>query len=41
VFFVATPVLIAAGLFVLVVAAPSILQGFMIRFADWLGRLSI
>jgi len=41
VFFVATPVLIAAGLFVLVVAAPSILQGFMIRFADWLGQLSI
>lgn len=40
VFFVATPVLIAAGLFVLIVAAPSILDGFLQRFADWLGTLT-
>lgn len=40
VFFVATPVLIAAGLFVLIVAAPSILDGFLQRFAGWLGTLT-
>lgn len=40
VFFVATPVLVAAGLFVLIVAAPSILDGFLDRFAAWLGTMS-
>jgi flagellar biosynthetic protein FliR len=40
VFFVAAPVLIASGLFVLVVAAPFMLRGFLERFADWLGLLS-
>lgn len=40
VFFVATPVLIGAGIFVLVVAAPSMLDGFLQQFADWLGRLT-
>jgi flagellar biosynthetic protein FliR len=40
VFFVATPVLIAAGLFVLIVAAPSILDGFLQRFATWLGTFT-
>lgn len=39
VFFVATPVLVAAGLFVLIVAAPSILEGFLDRFAAWLGTM--
>ncbi|MHA6345266.1 flagellar biosynthetic protein FliR [Roseivivax sp. CAU 1761] len=39
VFFVATPVLLAAGLTVLVMAAPSILTGFLTVFADWLGTL--
>ncbi len=43
VFFVATPVLIAAGLFVLIVAAPAMLDGFLselsrlARHADFLG----
>lgn len=39
VFFVATPVLVAAGLFVLIVSAPSILEGFLDRFAAWLGTM--
>jgi flagellar biosynthetic protein FliR len=39
VFFVAAPVLIAAGLFVLVVAAPAMLRGFLTSFEDWLGHL--
>ncbi|RVV96885.1 flagellar biosynthetic protein FliR [Mesobaculum littorinae] len=39
VFFVAQPVLIAAGFAVLLLAAPSMLTGFLDRFADWLGRL--
>ena len=40
VFFVAMPVLIAAGLFVMIVAVPSILEGFAQRFALWLGTLT-
>lgn len=40
VFFVASPVLIGAGLFVLVIAAPTMLDGFAQRFAGWLGSLS-
>ncbi len=36
VFFVAAPVLIAAGIFVLMVTAPSLLSTFTARFADWL-----
>lgn len=40
VFFVATPVLIGAGLFVLIVAAPAMLDGFIQRFAGWLGLLT-
>ncbi len=40
VFFVATPVLIAAGLFVLIVAAPAMLDGFIQHFAAWLGTLT-
>lgn len=40
VFFVATPVLIGAGLFVLVVAAPTMLDGFIQRFADWLSSFT-
>jgi len=40
VFFVAAPVLIASGLFVLVMAAPFMLRGFLEHFADWLGLLS-
>ena len=39
VFFVAAPVLIAAGIFVLVVAVPSMLRGFIAGFGDWLGLL--
>ncbi len=41
VFFVAAPVLIAAGLFVLVVGAPSMLTGFLSRFADWFATFTI
>lgn len=41
VFFVLTPVLIAAGLFVLIVAGPSLLEGFIQRFADWLSTLTL
>ncbi|PYE84504.1 flagellar biosynthetic protein FliR [Pseudoroseicyclus aestuarii] len=40
VFFVATPVLIVSGLFVLVLAAPAMLSGWAEVFAGWLGRLS-
>ncbi len=40
VFFVASPVLIGAGLFVLVIAAPTMLDGFAQRFATWLGTLT-
>jgi len=40
VFFVATPVLIGAGLFVLIIAAPSILDGFLQRFTVWLGTFT-
>ena len=40
VFFVAAPVLIASGLFVLVMAAPFMLRGFLELFAAWLGLLS-
>ena len=40
VFFVATPVLIGAGLFVLIIAAPSILDGFLQRLTVWLGTLT-
>ena len=39
VFFVAAPVLIAAGVFVLVVSVPSMLRGFLAGFEDWLGLL--
>jgi flagellar biosynthetic protein FliR len=39
VFFVATPVLIGAGILVLVMSAPAILEGFIQRFATWLGTL--
>lgn len=39
VFFVATPVLIGAGILVLVMSAPAILEGFIQRFATWLGKL--
>lgn len=40
VFFVASPVLIGSGLFVLVIAAPTMLDGFAQRFASWLGTLT-
>lgn len=40
VFFVAAPVLIAAGLFVLVLAVPSAVRTFVTRFIEWLGLLS-
>ncbi|EAQ02015.1 flagellar biosynthesis protein [Pseudooceanicola batsensis HTCC2597] len=40
VFFVAAPVLIAAGLFVLVLAVPTAIRTFMTRFVEWLGLLS-
>jgi flagellar biosynthetic protein FliR len=40
VFFVAAPVLIGAGLFVLLMAAPAMYQTYLDSFADWLGRLS-
>ena len=40
VFFVATPVLIGAGILVLVMAAPAVLDGFIQRFATWLGTLT-
>ena len=41
VFFVAAPVLIGAGLFVLVFAAPSMLRSFAVRFTEWLGLLTL
>ncbi|MEC9105371.1 MAG: flagellar biosynthetic protein FliR, partial [Pseudomonadota bacterium] len=40
VFFVAAPVLIAAGLFVLVLAVPTAVRTFATRFVEWLGLLS-
>ena len=40
VFFVAAPVLIAAGLIVLLAAAPSMLRGFLAELADWLGTFA-
>jgi len=39
VFFVAAPLLIAAGLFVLVVSSPIMLRTWLGAFAEWLGRL--
>ncbi len=41
VFFVAAPVLIAAGLFVLIAVTPFMLREFVERFAEWLGLLMI
>lgn len=41
VFFVAAPVLIGAGLFVLTFASPHMLRGFAEQFAEWLGMLSL
>ncbi|MGI3170938.1 flagellar biosynthetic protein FliR [Pseudooceanicola sp. C21-150M6] len=40
VFFVASPVLIVAGLFVLVLSVPSALRTFVSRFTEWLGVLT-
>jgi len=40
VFFVAAPVLIGAGLFVLVLAVPTAIRTFVSRFVEWLGMLS-
>jgi flagellar biosynthetic protein FliR len=40
VFFVAAPVLIFAGLFVLVLAVPSALRTFLTHFVEWLGLLT-
>ena len=40
VFFVAAPLLIAAGLFVLVVSGPVMMQTWLDVFADWLSRLA-
>lgn len=40
VFFVAAPVLIAAGLFVLVLAVPTAVRTFLSRFVEWLGLMS-
>jgi len=40
VFFVASPVLIGAGLLVLVFAAPSMLRAYLEAFTDWLGLLA-
>ncbi len=40
VFFVAAPVLIAAGLFVLLMAAPAMLEGFLGSMAAWLSTLA-
>ncbi len=40
VFFVATPVLLACGIFVLVFAGPAILAGFLSSLGDWLGTLT-
>ena len=40
VFFVAAPLLIAAGLFVLVVSGPVMMQTWLDVFATWLGRLA-
>jgi flagellar biosynthesis protein FliR len=40
VFFVAVPVLIAAGLLVLAVSGPALFRGFLDTFATWLGTMS-
>lgn len=40
VFFVAAPILIAAGLFTMVVAVPSMLRMTIAELAEWLGRLT-
>ncbi|WP_407496389.1 flagellar biosynthetic protein FliR [Pseudooceanicola sp. MF1-13] len=40
VFFVAAPVLIAAGLFVLVLAVPTAIRTFISHFVEWLGMMS-
>jgi flagellar biosynthetic protein FliR len=40
VFFVAVPVLIAAGLLVLALSGPALFSGFLDAFAEWLGRLT-
>ncbi|MGB2202649.1 MAG: flagellar biosynthetic protein FliR [Pseudooceanicola atlanticus] len=40
VFFVAAPVLIASGLFVLVLSVPTALRTFAARFVEWLGLLT-
>ena len=40
VFFVAAPILIAAGIFTMVVATPAMLRGFLGMLADWLGTLT-
>jgi flagellar biosynthetic protein FliR len=40
VFFVAVPILIAAGLLVLALSGPALFTGFLDAFTDWLGRLS-
>ena len=40
VFFVAAPVLIVAGLFVLILAVPTAVHSFATRFTEWLGLLS-
>lgn len=40
VFFVAAPVLIFAGIFVLVLAAPAMLRTWLGAFGDWLGLLT-
>jgi flagellar biosynthesis protein FliR len=40
VFFVAAPLLIVAGLFVLVMAAPAMLRTWLSVFGDWLGLLT-
>ncbi|WP_370303142.1 flagellar biosynthetic protein FliR [Pseudooceanicola sp.] len=40
VFFVAAPLLICSGLFVLVLAAPAMLRTWLVEFSTWLGVLS-
>ena len=40
VFFVAAPLLIVSGIFVMVVASPVMLRTWLGDFSDWLGRLS-
>ena len=40
VFFVAAPLLVASGLFVLILSAPVMLKTWLADFADWLGRMT-